>query len=103
MVCVGSYANGLEKDCLACHQSQQIPSDLIYKRYLLKYSSHDTIKKVMFAYLKEPKKSHSIMPPQFFLKFPMKPKSSLLEDQLREDIGAYIDHFDIKKRLRLKE
>ena len=56
----------LEKECLRCHQNQQIPNKLIYKRYLKKYSTSKRIEKMMLQYLKNPQKEHSIMPPQFF-------------------------------------
>jgi hypothetical protein len=91
----------LERACLSCHKEQQIPSDLIYKRYLMKYSTQARIEKAMFRYLKEPRKSHSIMPQQFFLKFPMKPRMNIDDETLRKEIRRYIQKFDLKKRLIL--
>jgi cytochrome c551/c552 len=91
----------LEKACLSCHKEQQIPSGLIYKRYLMKYSTSERIENAMFSYLKEPQKSHSIMPPQFFLKFPMKPRMDIDDVTLRSEIWRYIQKFDLKKRLIL--
>jgi cytochrome c551/c552 len=91
----------LEKACLSCHKEQQIPSGLIYKRYLMKYSTSERIENAMFSYLKDPQKSHSIMPPQFFLKFPMKPRMDIDDVTLRSEIRRYIQKFDLKKRLIL--
>ena len=91
----------LENKCLECHVRQQIPSELIYRRYLMKYSTKEMIAQAMLAYIKNPKKENSIMPPQFFLKFPMKPSLSSNEDTLRENISTYIDIFDVKKKLVL--
>jgi len=96
-------SEGLEKNCLQCHKEQTIPSYLIYRRYLMKYSTPERIENAMFDYLKEPLQSRSIMPPQFFLKFPMKPPLDLDDDTLRREIRAYIEKFDIRKRLRLAE
>ncbi len=93
----------LNSKCLSCHKSQQIPSHLIYKRYLLKYSTKERIAKVLFNYLKDPKKENSIMPREFFLKFPMKQKVSYDDKMLKKMIRSYIDHFDIKKKLVLEE
>jgi hypothetical protein len=87
------------EDCLACHQKNQIPSALIYKRYLLKYSTDKAIKEAIYAYLKSPQKSHSIMPSVFFVKFPMKQKTAMDDQALKEVINLYAEHFDIKKRL----
>ena len=93
----------LEVNCLNCHRQQQIPSNLIYKRYLMKYSTEKRMENAMFTYLKNPSKIFSIMPAPFFLKFPMKAKSELDERTLRSSIQAYLKKYDIKKRLVLEE
>jgi len=97
------YSASLERVCLSCHQEQQIPSDLIYRRYLMKYSTPSRMESAMLAYLKDPKKEYSIMPPQFFLKFPMKKPIKMNERELRHYIEAYLKRFDVKKRLILAE
>jgi len=53
------------------------------------------------SYLKNPKKETSIMPKQFFLKFPMKEALDLNETVLEESVEAYLDYFDVRKRLML--
>ncbi len=95
------YAD-IDEKCLYCHEKQQIPSELIYKRYLMTYSGMKYIKEAMFAYLKNPSKKASIMPKQFFLKFPMKKASKLSDEELRESIEKYIEKFDIRKKLILR-
>ena len=95
--------SALQHDCLACHQEQQIPSELVYKRYLLKYSTAARIEKAMFHYLKHPRQEHSIMPSQFFLKFPMKTPILLDDTTLHNRIRAYIDRFDLKKKLIVEQ
>ena len=92
----------LEKNCLTCHREQKIPSELIYRRYLLKYSTDEAITEQLRLYLKEPTKETSIMPKQFFLKFPEKKALDLNETTLKEDIRAYLDYFDVKKILILE-
>jgi hypothetical protein len=94
-------AKSLEQDCLACHKEQQIPSELIYKRYLMRYSTHNSMGSKMLEYLKNPQKSNSIMPSQFFLKFPMKKMTHLKDEELKENIKLFLNRFDIKKRLKL--
>ena len=89
--------------CISCHQQQQIPSALIYKRYLMKYSTDRGMEEAMFIYMKDPKKENSIMPAPFFLKFPMKEKISLDDSSLRKHIQAYLEEFDIKKKLMLEK
>ncbi len=99
LLSISIHADILQQNCLGCHQKQQIPSQLIYKRYLLKYSTPKRIQKAIFAYLKKPKKENSIMPPQFFLKFPMKEESSLQDKKLHEIIELFLKRYDLKKRL----
>ncbi len=97
---ISLYAD-LQNDCLACHKKEQIPSELIYKRYLLKYSTSKNIEQTMFEYLKNPAKKSSIMPSAFFLKFPMKERIDLDDKTLIENIRLYIKSFDVKYRLGL--
>ncbi len=93
----------LQANCLTCHQTQQIPSELIYRRYLLRYSDTKLIKEQMFSYLQKPNKKNSIMPKQFFLKFSMKKMLDLNTSLLRKGIEEYINFFDIKKRLVIRD
>jgi len=91
----------LQKNCMACHVKQKIPSELIYRRYLRKYSTHKAIKETLLSYLRNPSKKTSIMPKQFFLKFPEKKGLDLNETALSESIDAYLDYFDVRKKLIL--
>jgi len=95
--------SALQQNCISCHQEHQIPSFLIYKRYLMKYSTAKRMEDAMTVYMKDPSKEHSIMPAPFFLKFPMKVKTDLRDVSLRKNIQSYLEMFDIKKKLRLEE
>ena len=92
----------LENYCLSCHKKNQIPSELIYKRYLMKYSTNKNMKDAMYSYMKNPKKVTSIMPTPFFLRFPMKEKISLSDKRLRKFIEEYLEAYDIRKKLILQ-
>ena len=92
----------LQQNCLECHSQQKIPSELIYRRYLMKFSTKERMQKSLFTYLKNPKKENSIMPQQFFLKFPEKKALDLNETVLGESVGAYLDFFDVKNKLELE-
>jgi len=93
----------LQKECLACHAKQQIPNAMIYRRYLMKYSTFERMQKKIFAYIKSPDQKHSIMPPQFFVKFPMKEASPLDDDTLEKMVMHYLNTFDVKKKLLLPD
>lgn len=96
-------AEGLQKRCLACHRANQIPDTIIYRRYLQTYSASHRIAEAMKRYITQPDRHRSIMPPQFFYKFPMKPSKAYDPNTLDADIEAYIRRFDIRKRLRLSK
>ena len=100
---LNTQEHSFKNTCLSCHQQQQIPSALIYKRYLMKYSTNKRMEDAMFIYMKDPKKEHSIMPAPFFLKFPMKENIDLDDDTLRKHIKTYLELLDIKKKLMLVE
>ncbi len=90
-----------KNNCIKCHIIQKIPSEFIYRRYLMRYSDKNIIKNKIIKYLNEPIKENSIMPKQFFLKFPMKNKSDISQIILKKNVDEYIELFDIKNRLSL--
>jgi len=94
-----SYAGFLDDKCLNCHNQQKIPSQLIYKKYLIKYSSNKIIKKKIIDYLNKPMSNKSIMPQQFFLKFPMKDRLNMTRKELEMGVDRFIDKFGLKIRI----
>jgi len=94
-------AQTLQEACLSCHQVQNIPSEMIYRRYLLKYSSKEEIRTHIFSYLKQPEEERSIMPMQFFKKFPKKTPTHLDDKRLKKFIDLYIEHFDVSSRIHI--
>jgi len=93
----------IDKTCLSCHRQQQIPNGLIYRRYLMQYSTDRRMEEAIFKYLKNPSKETSIMPPQFFLKFPMKEKLQLDDLKLHDSITKYLQRFDIKEHIIIEK
>ena len=93
----------LEANCLGCHREQKLPDNLIYRRYLLRYSSPERIETALIAYLRHPDKSHSIMPSEFFLRFPLKYPLKIEDAVLRESVQKYLEYFDVRRRLQLEK
>lgn len=91
----------LQSQCLDCHVQEQIPTGLIYRRYLMTYSTQEEMANAMYKYMKNPQKENSIMPPPFFFKFPMKEVLDMDDASLKENIRAFLEHLDVKKRLIL--
>ncbi len=89
----------LQRDCFDCHQAQKVSSEFIYRRYLMKYSSKDTIRERLFLYLKAPSQHNSVMPPQFFGKYVVKEPTQLNDKILKERINDYIRFYDVSQKL----
>ncbi len=89
----------LQSACLECHTALHIPSEMIYRRYLLRYSSKEAVSQRILLYLKHPSTATSIMPPPFFGKFPLKKAVPLDDATLRRLVDAYIDRFDIDGKI----
>ncbi|RLA69880.1 MAG: hypothetical protein DRG09_04630 [Epsilonproteobacteria bacterium] len=93
----------VQEKCLQCHNQEQIPNGLIYRRYLMKYSTKEAMKIAIMKYLKDPKQKNSIMPHPFFSKFSMKEVSDLDDENLKKNIQTFLNTFDLKKNLVLPE
>ncbi len=93
-----SESQMLQNRCLSCHVPQQIPDELVYRRYLMVYSTFERMENAIFLYMKNPNKKNSVMHHPFFFKFPMKKKSNLDDETLRNMIQAYLMRFDIKNK-----
>lgn len=89
----------LYQNCISCHVQEQIPSELIYRRYLMQYGSKEAMHHAITRYLKTPDPNNSIMPKQFFMKSPQKEPTDLNNTALEESIDAYLEFYDVVKRL----
>ncbi len=96
-------SENFEGTCLKCHNAQKIPNSLIYKRYLLKYSSKEKIKAIMVDYLKNPTMQKSIMPPPFITKFGLKKKVVLSDAMLEKYVAEFVKKYDVGKKLIIEK
>jgi len=104
LVTVISYGSqGFEDACAKCHRAKDLPNEVIYKRYLLKYSSNQKIKEAIAHYLKNPKVENTIMPAQFITIFGLKEASTLSDDVLNNYVDEFINRYDIKRKITLQE
>ncbi len=85
--------------CITCHKAEGIPMQELYKRYLVKYSSHRAIKAAMLKYLKNPSIETSIMPEPFINKFGIQKKPSLSDEALKKYIDQLVNTYSLKKKL----
>lgn len=69
------------------------------KKYTLKYSSEERIKKAIFEYLKDPTYDKSILPLEYLKKFGIKKKSELDDKTLKKMIDIYYNKFNLSSKL----
>ena len=88
-----------QERCIKCHKAEGIPTQELYKRYLLKYSSHTAIKAAMLKYLKNPSIKTSIMPEPFITKFGLQQKTQLSDEALKRYIDELVNTYTLKNKL----
>ncbi|MDD2906145.1 MAG: hypothetical protein WBK95_04725 [Sulfurimonas sp.] len=94
-----SAQSDFDKNCMSCH-GDDFKFYIIMKKYTLKYSSATSIKKAMFAYLKNPTLEASILPPEYKTKFGIKEKSDLNDETLKQMIDIYYDKYNLASKLK---
>lgn len=91
-------ASSFEKNCLNCH-GDDFKFNMMLKRYTLKYSSEEKIKKAIFEYLKNPTFEKSILPVGYLNRFGIKEKMTMDDKLLRDMIDIYYDKFNMHSKL----
>lgn len=89
-------SESFEDACIKCHKAKDIPNEILYKRYLLKYSSKENIKSAMTKYLKNPSLKETIMPQRYISKFGLKKASKLSDEELSKHIDTFMRKYKIK-------
>jgi len=100
---LSNASQSFEDTCIQCHQDQEIPNEVIYKRYLLKYSSDTNIREAMVNYLKNPMAERTIMPAQFITIFGLKEACTLSDEKLNQLVDEFINKYDIKRKIVLPQ
>ncbi len=93
-------ANTYKTNCVKCHNKLPVSIDKYFYRYLLKYSSENSVKKAMFEYLQNPTIKKTIMPKAFIKRFSIKKPSLLNEKQLKININIYWETYKIFDKLK---
>lgn len=92
--------NIFEKKCLSCHKKIDVKLDKFLFRYLLKHSSEKNVKEAMFNYLKNPSKDTTIMSEAFILRYKIKSKSKLKDEDLQKAIDIYWEQYKVFGKLK---
>ncbi|APW65905.1 hypothetical protein LPB137_08565 [Poseidonibacter parvus] len=92
--------NIYESNCIKCHNKLPVSIDKYFYRYLLKYSSENSVKESMFWYLKKPNKDMTIMPDAFIKRFGIKKKTKLSDKKLYEALDIYWEKYKVFGKLK---
>ncbi|DAB31859.1 MAG TPA: hypothetical protein CFH79_06890 [Sulfurospirillum sp. UBA11407] len=93
-------ASVYEKNCVACHEQMPVKIDKFFYRYLLKYSSEESLKSALFSYLKNPTKETTILQEGLLNRFGLKEKTTLNDKELQEAIDEYWEKYKVFGKLR---
>lgn len=91
-------ASTFEQNCLSCHDNY-FKFNMMMKKYTLKYSSEEKIKKAMFEYLKNPTYEKSVLPFGYLNRFGIKEESFLEDKVLKDMINIYYEKFNLKDKI----
>lgn len=89
-----------DTNCIKCHKKLPVSIDKYFYRYLLKYSSENSVKMSMFKYLRKPNKDMTIMPAAFIKRFGVKKETKLSDKELYEALDIYWKKYQIFGKLK---
>ena len=89
-----------DEKCVYCHKMLSISLKDMFFKYLLKYSSENSVKSVLLFYLKNPKPELSVMPKEYINIFGIKQKSDLNDSELKKAIDIYWDRYKVFGKIK---
>ena len=97
---VALFAGVYEKNCVECHKDMPVKIDKFFYRYLLKYSSEESLKSALTSYLKNPTKEKTILQEGLQNRFGVKDKTTLNDKDLKEAIDEYWKIYKVFGKLK---
>ncbi|WP_456381604.1 hypothetical protein [Hydrogenimonas sp.] len=97
-----TVGNDFSRECLTCHEKTAPPLSLVYRRYLMLYSSKRQIERRMIDFLKAPSKEKSSMPEGMKNRFNPQLHPSFDEKVAEKAVEKVIEKEDPIKRIVVK-
>jgi len=94
------FSDIFERECVYCHKMLSVSLKDTFFKYLLRYSSEQSVKSVMYYYLKNPTKELSVMPKEYIQIFGIKQKSDINGSQLKKAIDIYWEKYKVFGKLK---
>lgn len=95
---MASESNSLQK-CLVCHKNSAPPFAMVYRRYLMLYSSKFEIKKRMVDFLIAPSRNKSSMPEGMMIRFYPENHPIYSYDEVNKSVDEVINREDIIQKI----
>ena len=89
-----------DRECVYCHKVLTVSLKDVFFKYLLRYSSENSVKSVMFFYLKNPSIQLSVMPKEYVRIFGIKEKTKLNDSDLKRAIDIYWDRYKVFGKIK---
>ncbi len=88
-----------DRRCLTCHDVSAPPLSLLYRRYLMLYSSKDRIEERMVSFLTAPSKEKSSMPEGMKNRFNPQNHPIFEKEEARRAVKRVIEKEDLIKKI----
>ena len=89
-----------EQNCVECHKSMPVKIDKFFYRYLLKYSSEESLKSALTSYLKNPTKEKTILQEGLQNRFGVKGRTTLSNKELKKAVDKYWEIYKVFGKLK---
>ncbi len=97
--CLVAQESQVPKRCTACHEKSAPPLPLVYRRYLMLYSSKARIQKKMVDFLSAPSKEKSAMPEGMKNRFNPQNHPAFATSVAKEAVDKLIEKEDLIPRI----
>jgi len=97
-----SFATGdVLRQCNLCHEKKSPPFNMIYKKYLLIYSSKKRVEKAMTDFLINPTLKKSLLPKEMKKRFFPQEHPKFKKSEAKKAVKKIVKDYDLIKRIKI--
>ncbi len=101
--CLPAKKTAALSQCAACHNASAPPLSLVYRRYLMLYSSKERIQKRMIDFLLAPSKAKSSMPEGMKNRFNPQKHPAFSPQIAKKAVDTLIEKEDLIQKIIVRE
>ena len=95
-----SAAGSFQKNCVPCHNRENVSLRETFMKSLLIYSGERNMKAGLKYFLRHPRRDTSAMGEEYFAEHPLKDPLTIPESELDEALAEYWERYRVTGRLR---